>query len=311
MKSSRMIRLLESPDTPYSCNKRKARPEEMPTVSQYKTSLTPPSWPSDLQSDVAADRKLARAEAALAEIAQREQVLATQVKAHQSSLAQLAEERALLEAERIEHAKKVKQGEDALARTREQLALESEALEARRKSQAEMEAERQAALKAEAEARAAQKPGRSVSDAGELLSQLATQAAEFAALTGTVTSLQHQLAEERTEHAAAAKSAMDELHGREEALAQREAEADKRIGAAMAQLDVDLQNLERVKVEFAAAKREHAEWQLKLEATEAEVTKREKEVALDAAKLTEEKARLTAKRNAIAVVEDGHREREE
>src|SRR5687767_2140654 len=98
MKSSRMIRLLESPDTPYSCNKRKARPEDAPTTPQYKTSLTPPSWPTDLQSDVAADRKLARAETAMAEVARREQVLATQVKAHHSGVAQLAEERALLEA---------------------------------------------------------------------------------------------------------------------------------------------------------------------------------------------------------------------
>lgn len=320
MKSTRMIRLLESPDTPYSCNKRKAREEEAPMESQYKTSLTPPSWPTDLQADVAADRKLARAETAMAEIARREQILATQVKAHHSGVAQLAEERALLEAERIEHAKKVKLADDALARVREQLALEAEALEAKRRSQSEADAQREAALRADVEARTAQKPqgadgsgraGNSAPDAGQLLSQLAMQAADFAALTETVTAMQRQLAEERTEHAATTKSTMDELCRREEALAQREAEADKRINAAMLQLDSDLQNLETVKAEFTAAKREHAEWQLKLEATEAEVAKREKELALDSAKLSEEKARLMAKRNAIAVVEDGHREREE
>ncbi len=63
-------------------------------------------------------------------------------------------------------------------------------------------------------------------------------------------------------------------------------------------------------MEYAAAERERAEWQLKLEATELDVAKREKELALNSAKLNEEQARLISKGNAITAVEVGQRERE-
>ena len=65
-----------------------------------------------------------RAQAALDEVARREQVLANQVKAHRECIAQLAEERALLEAERNEHTKKVKLAEEVIARMREELTLD-------------------------------------------------------------------------------------------------------------------------------------------------------------------------------------------
>src|SRR5688500_1675528 len=101
---SRIVRPLESPDEPYMCDKAtaRARAREL-SLAEYKTSLTPPSWPAEAAADTTADRRLVRTETALDEVARREQVLAMQVKAHRDCVAQLAEERALLEAERNEH----------------------------------------------------------------------------------------------------------------------------------------------------------------------------------------------------------------
>ena len=308
------VRPLESPDQPYMSDKvtARARAREL-SLSEYKTSLTPPSWPAEATADATADRKLARAETALDEVARREQVLAMQVKAHRDCVAQLAEERALLDAERNEHAKKVKLAEDALARRREELSLESENLIQQHKS---LDAARQEAARIATEVvrrhaeKSPERVGHPAPDAGKLLPQLAKQAADFAALTETVTRVQQELVQARAEHDATVTTQMDDLRKRGAALAQRESEAEKRINTATLQLDADLQRLERAQMEFAAAERKHAEWQLKLEATELDVAKREKELALNSAKLNEEQARLIAKGNAITAVEVGQRERE-
>ena len=63
---TRIVRPLESPDEPYMADKitARARAHEL-SMSQYKTSLTPPSWPAEMASESTADRKLARAETAL------------------------------------------------------------------------------------------------------------------------------------------------------------------------------------------------------------------------------------------------------
>src|SRR5687767_1580560 len=100
---SRILPPIESTDTPYTSDKRRAGEESRElTLPEYKTSLTPPSWPTAAASD-SAERKLARAEMALEDVARREHILATQIKAHRHCALQLAEERALLEAERINH----------------------------------------------------------------------------------------------------------------------------------------------------------------------------------------------------------------
>src|SRR5688500_4015099 len=224
------VRPLESPDQPYMSDKltARARAREL-SLAEYKTSLTPPSWPAEAAADATADRNLARAETALDEVARREQVLAMQVKAQRDCLAQLAEERALLDAERNEHAKKVKLAEDALARNREELSLELKNLTEQRES---LDAARQEAARIATEVarRHAEKPPERVRppapDAGKLLPQLAKQAAEFAALTETVTRVQQELARDRAEHDATVTTRMDELRGREASLAQRESEAE-------------------------------------------------------------------------------------
>src|SRR5829696_3791058 len=126
---SRTMPPIESSDTPYACSMRNASEDRALTPPQYKTSLTPPSWPTGLASDSAAEQKLARAELSLDDVARREQILLVQIKAHRHCTAELAEERALFEAEQANHAKKVKQAEEALIRMRAQLALESQTLE--------------------------------------------------------------------------------------------------------------------------------------------------------------------------------------
>src|SRR5688572_2929117 len=250
---SRILRPIESPDEPYMSDKRKARAQAVElSMAQYKTSLTPPSWPNDSAPDAVADRKLAQAETALDEVTQREQTLANQIKAHRQCVAQLAEERALLDAERIEHEKKVKLTEDTLLRTRDELALESEKL-ARQRESLDAAKQESARLATEAGLRKADR------DANQFLPQLAKQAADLAALTETVAKVQQKLAQARAEHDATAKTRMEELGKREEALAQRESEAEKRFNTTTAQHETDLQSLERAQTEFAAAKKQHAE----------------------------------------------------
>jgi hypothetical protein len=284
---SRIKPPIESPDMPYACHNRKASEEARElTVPQYKTALTPPSWPGGMAPDTAAERKLARAEDLLEEVDRREQMLATQIKAHQHCAAQLAEERALLEAERVNHAKKVRLTEEALNRMREQLALESQTLDEKKRSHqtgADHKDEHIAdgASRNPQSAEELKRVVNPASDAAPLLSRLAKQAADFAALADTVTELQRQLAEERAEHEVMVRSQMDELHKRQEALAQRESEMDKRIN----DLNADRQSLARAQEEFAAARRENAEWQLKRETIETDLAEREKALALNTEKL--------------------------
>jgi hypothetical protein len=285
---SRIKPPIESPDMPYACHNRKASEEARElTVPQYKTALTPPSWPGEMAPDTAAERKLARAEDLLEEVDRREQMLATQIKAHQHCAAQLAEDRALLEAERVNHAKKVRLTEEALNRMREQLALESQTLDEKSRSHqtgADHKDDHIAERAASQDPQGGEGLKRVVnpaSDAAPLLSRLAKQAADFAALADTVTELQRLLAEERAEHEVMARSQMDELHKRQEALAQRESEMDKRINV----LNADRQSLARAQEEFATARRETAEWQLKRETIETDLAEREKALALNTEKL--------------------------
>ena len=132
---SRTMPPLESPDTPYAASRRKAgEANREPALSQYKTSLTPPNWPTESAPGSAVERKLARVEMVLEDVARREEILAVQVNAHRRSVAELAEERALLEAERTAHAEKVKLAEEAMIRMREELALEKQKVEDQAKS---------------------------------------------------------------------------------------------------------------------------------------------------------------------------------
>jgi hypothetical protein len=284
---SRIKPPIESPDMPYACHNRKASEEARElTVPQYKTALTPPSWPGGMAPDTAAERKLARAEDLLEEVDRREQILATQIKAHQHCAAQLAEERALLEAERVNDAKKVRLAEEALNRMREQLALESQTLDEKSRSHqtGANHKDEHIADGVSRNPQGAEEVKRVInpaSDAAPLLSRLAKQAADFAALADTVTELQRQLAEERAEHEVMARSRMDELHKRQEAMAQRESEMDKRIN----DLNADRQSLARAQEEFAAARRENAEWQLKRETIETDLAEREQALALNTEKL--------------------------
>src|SRR5688572_14413056 len=95
---SRTMRPLESPDTPYIArSSRNSREEHREgTLPQFKPSLTPPLKPTELPPNPAAERNRVRAETAQEDVARREQILS------------LAEERALLEAERRNRAKDVK-----------------------------------------------------------------------------------------------------------------------------------------------------------------------------------------------------------
>jgi len=220
---------------------------------------------------------LARAEMASEDVARREQILADQVKAHRECVAELAEERALFEAERISHAKNVRLAEEALIRMREKLALGSQELEEKRKSNEADQHETagpgrpqdpQGAVESE-------RVGNPPPDAGQFLSRLAKQAADFAALAETVTELQQQLSSERAQHEVTAGSRMKELHEREAALEQCESEANKRINAATLQINGDRENLARSQEELAVAKRELSELLLKLEQQSSELAKRE------------------------------------
>jgi hypothetical protein len=249
---SRILPPLESPDAPYAFESRKPGPENR--EPKYKPSLTPPSWPAESAPETAVERRVARAERLLEDITAREQALATQLKEHCHSVAQLAEERALFDAERINHAKNVKSAEEALTRMREKLALDSQALEERQKGGA-------------GQSHAAEN-----SDAAPLLSRLAKQAADFSSLVQTVSELQRQLDEERAGREERARSQRDQFRQREEALLQRESEADKRIK----QLAADGDRLACAQEEFVLAKKENAELQLKLETGEKNLIAREK-----------------------------------
>jgi chromosome segregation ATPase len=313
---SRIRPPIESTDAPYTCAKGKSEHDGRELkLPHYKTSLTPPSWPTELASEV--ERKLAQAEEVLEDVARREQVLAAQVNAHRHWIAELAEERALFDGERKNHAKQVKQAEEALNRMREELALKSQTLELRRQADVDhrpASAPSAAPIETEGswtpqEAQGADGSERVVGpvpDAVPLLSRLAKQAADFASLAHTVTELQRHLAGERTGHDAMARSQMDELRKREEALVQRESETDKRIN----ELTADRESLARAQEEFAIANRENAERQLKFQATETDLAARENALALRTGKLREEEARLTSKQNAIAALVDGHHQRE-
>jgi chromosome segregation ATPase len=246
---------IESPETSYTPNVRA-------NDDQYKTSLSRPSWPKELPSDATLERKLVRAEMALDDVARREQILAGQVKSHRECVAELAEERALFDAERAAHAKKVKLAEDALFRMREQLALDVAA-----DQENGTEGSRTQGAKGAAESEIA---GSSAPDA-QFLSRLTKQAADFAVLAQTVTELQRQLSEERTRHEETVKTETGKLNEREAALAQRASEASKRFDAATLQLNTDRESLTRAQEEFAVAKKEFAESQLKLEAATAKL----------------------------------------
>ena len=265
---------IESLDTSYTPNVR-AREEKEVTHSQFKISMTPPPWPAELSSDSAVERRLARAEMTLDDVARREQMLSAQVKAHRHCVAELAEERALLEAERRTHAQQVKQAEETLIRMREQLALESQKLEEKRKRD-EADQVETAGSRSPQDPQGAVASGTSpASGAGELFCRLAKQAADFAALTETVKEIQGQFSAERTRHEVTARSQMEQLRERESALAQRESEASKRISAATLQLHGDRETLVRAQEEFVVAKRELAESLLKLEQRSSELAKRE------------------------------------
>lgn len=310
---------------PYaSASRRKAgEANREPALSQYKTSLTPPNWPTELAPGSAVERKLARVEMVLEDVARREEILAVQVNAHRRGVAELAEERALWEAERTAHAEKVKLAEEALIRMREELALERQKVEDQAKSfqaavepgdrhaaadpkSAQIETNRARPLQDRQGAEASERAENSAPAVGELLSRLAKQAGDFAALAGTVMELQRQLTEERTRH----EELGAELRKRDEALAQRESEAAQQFNAATLQLNADRENLARAQEAVAVTKKDLADLQQKLESTETDLAKREKAHALKIEKFREEETTLTSKRNAIATVEDGHRQRE-
>lgn len=321
---SRTMPPIESPDTPYAAASRRKAGEanREPAIPPYKTSLTPPNWPTELAPGSAVERKLARVEMVLEDVARREEILAAQINAHRRSVAELAEERARWDAQRSAHAEKVKLAEETLIRMREELALERQKVEDQAKrTHAGVEpgdgheaADAKAAHEANSSHTPQDYPGAQASErvenpapeVGELLSRLAKQAGDFAVMAGTVMEMQRQLTGERTRH----EELGVELRQRDEALAQRESESAQQLNAATQQLNADRESLARAQEAFAVAKKDHAELQQKLEATEADLGRREKAHALKTEKLHEEEAALTSKRNAIASVEDGHRQRE-
>src|SRR5688572_21626812 len=197
----------------------------------------------------------------LDELARREQILAVQVKAHRFCISQLADERARFEAER--NAANARMAEAAVARAREELAQdrqaltnwktnESAALEqqhaelARRAAKLEevrlhLEAEQQRILSTPPPASTSTRAPMPGGDASPLLGELAKKAVDFAAMVDVVTDMQRELAEARSTHEAMNKRHVEALQQREDAVAEREKEVTERLTTAEAQLATERQ----------------------------------------------------------------------
>ena len=254
----------------------------------------------------------------LDELARREQILAVQVKAHRFCISQLADDRARFEAER--DAATARMAEAAMARAREELAQERQALTqwktnesaaleqqhaelVRRDAELQefrlhLEAEQQRILSSPPPASTSTRAPMPGADAAPLLGELAKKAVDFAAMVDVVTDMQRQLAEARSTHEAMNKRHADALQQREDALTEREKDDAERFAAAEAQLAMERQQLLEAKQEVARMEQEYKERRTELVRRQAEVSSAEQE-------------NVAARQEAMSLLESAERTREE
>jgi chromosome segregation ATPase len=302
------------------------------TITPFETDPKSPGSIPGWGSASPLPRTAADVERAVSEITRREQILSVKSKAHRHCAAQLTEERAQFEAERAANAKAAHEAEEAVLRMREQLVLERQTFEQSILNQnADLERRQHALAQRESElgqtrvptnteprqnlqppaaSETASRNDESGAVTNELLSGLAKKAVDFAAMIEAVTHTQRKLEETKALQEAAIKSQSDALQDREAALAQREAAASARINAAEAQVDADRQSVAQTQKELAARESQLSELERNLAACDAKLTERDAAHAVNTAKLADQEARLTAKRNAYEAAAEGQRQRE-